>query len=106
MDLLSINLFQFESNPTPDVIVIGLQEIVALNPKNVMVTNHSHETQISIWTQVFIQNLKNIDNYVSIKKQGMVGIATFIFVKNSLKHRISKIQHDLIKTGIGSLKLG
>jgi len=24
MDLLSINLFQFESNPPPDIIVVGL----------------------------------------------------------------------------------
>ena len=40
------SLLNFEKNPAPDIVVIGVQELVKLNAKNVVITNNEQITKI------------------------------------------------------------
>ena len=44
--------------------------------------------------------------YFFLKSVVMVGTFLMIFAEKSIKHRISRVNTDIVKCGIGKLKLG
>ena len=89
----------FEDSSTPEIIVFGFQEIVALNAKNIMGSN-SYEAQVQKWTDIITSNLKKYGNYIFVKERNLVGIQLFLFVKESIRDRVQKLDTDLVKTGM------
>ena len=91
------NLFDFEGAAAPDIIVVGFQEFVELNAKNMMSADQS---KCQIWIDVIAQNLKSIDKYAFVRYQNLVGILIIIFAKENICQRISKLDSDVVKTGL------
>jgi len=92
------DLFNFEGNEAPDVIAIGLQEIVELNASNIVVG--ADNTAELIWKEVLIENLKKFGNYIPAQKETLVGLLLLVFVKEDIKDRISNVEAEIVKTGL------
>ena len=96
------DFFDFD-NETPDLIVIGLQEIVDLNAKNVVAS--SNEKILKIWENVISSNLRWKGDYIFITSKSLVGVFIMLYAKSYLKNRISKVETDTVKCGVMN-KLG
>ena len=55
-------LYPIKNSASPDIYVIGLQEIVELNIENIIFS--LNEKQIKKWTDIILQNLSNIDKFI------------------------------------------
>ena len=49
-------LLPFKNTFIPDIYVVGLQEIVQLNPKQILMGNNS--SHIKLWNDIILNNLK------------------------------------------------
>jgi phosphatidylinositol-bisphosphatase len=93
------NLFNIEGNNTPDVVVVGLQEYVVSSATS-MFYGTSKEG-IAVWRECILNNLKYHDKYVAVKEQCLQGILLLIFAKENMRERITKVETDSVKTGLG-----
>jgi hypothetical protein len=91
-------LLDIEGNSSPDLLVLGFQELVDLNAKNVLVS--SNVDTVTAWQTILVSNLKKLDRYNLIRVKDLVGIVLFVFAKDSIKDRISRIEYDTVKTGL------
>jgi len=93
------NLFNSEGNPSPDIVVIGLQEYIANTVSN-MVYGPGKEG-ILLWQETILNNLKYVDKYCFVKEAHLQGILVLIFAKEKLRDRITRVEADTVKTGLG-----
>jgi hypothetical protein len=91
-------LFPLKDMKSPDIYVIGLQEIVSLNAKNIVLS--SNAAQVDAWRNLIQKNLNEIDNYIILKSADLVGIFQIIFVKESLKENFRNIESLIVRTGM------
>lgn len=82
----------------PDIYIIGLQEIVSLNAKNIVLSSNS--CQVENWRSLIHKNLNSIENYILLKTSDLVGIFLIIFVKESLKENFRNIEALIVRTGL------
>ena len=59
-------LFQFEIKQNPDIIIFGIQEMVALNTRNVVITNDFSKI-LKNWENLIKKTLLEFDTYIMIK---------------------------------------
>ncbi len=83
---------------TPDIYIIGLQEIVSLNAKNIVLL--SNNSKVDFWRNLITKNLNEIDKYVMLKTSDLVGIYTMVFIKESLKENVRNIDNIINRTGL------
>jgi hypothetical protein len=83
---------------TPDVYIIGLQEIVSLNAKNIVLSSNS--SKVDFWKNLIVKNLGEIDKYVLLKTIDLVGIFLVVFIKESLKENVRNIDSLITKSGL------
>mmetsp|Transcript_8698 Transcript_8698/g.14747 ORF Transcript_8698/g.14747 Transcript_8698/m.14747 type:complete len:376 (-) Transcript_8698:904-2031(-) len=104
---LSQWLFPFKQGYLPDLIVVGLQEIVPLTAKNIVQNKNS--AQVEFWER----QIKNCldentefhhesDKYVKIRQENMVGIFICIYSKRCLRPHIRDIATSRLKFGMGN----
>jgi len=93
------NLFNSEGNPPPDLVVIGLQEYIVTSVTN-MVYGPGKEG-IQLWQETILNNLKYFDKYCFVKEQHLQGTLLLIFAKEKMRDRISRVEADSVKTGLG-----
>ena len=91
-------LYPMKNMENPDIYIIGLQEIVNLNAKNIVLSSNS--SVVEAWRNLISQNINKIDKYIMIKSLDVVGIFLIIFVKESLKEKIRNIESLIIRTGL------
>ena len=90
------SFFNTEKN-LPLFYIIGLEEAVELNPKNVIIGGEN--IKIKRWEEKLTLTLKSKSNYYLLAKEVMVGIVLFVFVKISELNNISKIKLSKLKSG-------
>ncbi len=91
-------LYPNKHGKTADIYVIGLQEIVSLNAKNIVLL--SNNAKVDFWRNLITKNLNQIDKYVVLKTSDLVGIYTIVFVKESLKENVRNIENIINRTGL------
>ena len=97
LDMIGLELFNFENNPAPDIMAVGLQEAVNLNLKTIV----SNNDKVSLsWENVILANANKIDKYVIICQKDLNGCFIIVLVKDALKDRITKIDFDIIPLGL------
>lgn len=90
----------------PEIIAIGFQEIVELNPQQIM---NSDPTRKQVWEQAIKRTLDNHynrggdENYVLLRSGQLVGAALCIFVKASVLHNIKNVEGSVKKTGMSGM---
>lgn len=92
------SLFDLQSNEAPDLIVIGLQEIVDLNTKNIVI--QGNEKTIQNWDTMIHKHLAIIDSYIKVQSMDLVGLYLSVYVKRKIIKRISQLESDVVKTGL------
>jgi hypothetical protein len=91
-------LYPHKQDKTPDIYIIGLQEIVSLNAQNIVLLSNS--TKVEFWRNLITKNLNGIDKYVMLRTSDLVGIYTLVFIKESLKENIRNIENVIVRTGL------
>ena len=98
------NLFNsnilYKNNSSPEIIAIGLQEIVKLNIENILI--NSNIKNVNDWRGIIYNYIKKIysnDEYICINNQNLIGILFLVYVKKSIYHNINIIESNVIKTG-------
>ncbi|KAK4129569.1 hypothetical protein N657DRAFT_562882 [Parathielavia appendiculata] len=90
----------------PEIIAVGFQEIVELNPQQIM---NSDPTRKQLWEQAIKRTLDRYysregdEKYVLLRSGQLVGAALCIFVKASVLHNIKNVEGSVKKTGMSGM---
>lgn len=90
----------------PEIVAVGFQEIVELNPQQIM---NSDPTRKQLWEKVIKRTLdqhysrQGDDRYVLLRSGQLVGAALCIFVKSSVLHKIKNVEGSVKKTGLSGM---
>ena len=99
--LFTENIFYYKNEP-PDIIVIGIQEIIKLSITSILSIVSNQENVIN-WTNNIMNTInlvfKNTD-YFQLKCLDLVGIYLIVIVKKSLRKNISLLDYNITKTGV------
>lgn len=84
----------------PDLYVLGLQEIVAFNAKNVMLSNQESQNCSRQWLDIFQCILPRQHKYKIVTSKSMVGIFLCVFVKECKMKGISCVRSTSVGVGL------
>jgi len=90
----------------PEIVAVGFQEIVELNPQQIM---NSDPTRKQLWEKAIKKTLESHynrpgdDKYVLLRSGQLVGAALCIFVKASVLHNIKNVEGSVKKTGLSGM---
>lgn len=90
----------------PEIVAIGFQEIVELNPQQIM---NSDPTRKQLWERAIKgtldrhYNRPDDEKYVLLRSGQLVGAALCIFVKASALHNIKNVEGSVKKTGLSGM---
>ena len=99
-DLFTDNIFH-RNKKIPDIIVVGLQEIVELDIYNILSIT-SNEDTVNSWTQNLLSTINSIYPYTfkQISILNLVGIYCIILAQSHLKEDIAILDTKVVKTGL------
>lgn len=93
------NTYDNESNEnSPDVFIIGFQEIVDLNANNMFITSNVDITKS--WKKIIKKTLESIDKYSLLKTLDLVGLYVIVLIKTNLRENIKYLDSSIIRTGM------
>lgn len=90
----------------PEIVAIGFQEIVELNPQQIL---DSDPKRKQLWERAIQRTLDRqysragYDKYVLLRGGQLVGAALSIFVKASILHKIKNVEGAVKKTGLSGM---
>lgn len=88
-----------ESGIRPDIYIVGLQEMVPLNTKEVVVGKDKQRSLM--WQEVILNNLG--PDYIHILHKTMVGCEIQMFARREHKNRIKNLKKFKVKTGLSGM---
>jgi hypothetical protein len=88
---------QKNENKFPLFYCVGLEEVVNLNPKNILLGGE--KDKYDLWEEKITSELKSKCNYILLTKCNLVGILFFLFVKETEINKIKNIKSGKFKTG-------
>jgi hypothetical protein len=100
-ELFTQNIFYHKNKP-PDIIVIGIQEIIKLSITSVL-SLVSNQENVKAWTDNILFTIKKVfpqTRYYQLKCMDLVGIYILVLIKLELKPNIYLIDANTTKTGI------
>ena len=86
-----------KKNNYPLFYCIGLEEVVNLNAKNIIIGGEKEK--YALWEKKITYELNTKNNYVLLLKTKLVGILFFLFVQASEVNKITNIKNTRTKTG-------
>ena len=99
--LFTENIFYYKNEP-PDIIVVGIQEIIKLSITSILSIVSNQENVIT-WTTNIINTISKVfkgNEYYQLKCMDLVGIYLLVLVKKSLRKNVSLIDSNTTKTGV------
>jgi len=90
----------------PEIIAVGFQEIVELNPQQIM---NSDPSRKQLWEKKIKRTLDRRysrageERYILLRSGQLVGAALCIFVKASVLHQIKNVEGSVKKTGLSGM---
>lgn len=96
-----LNMFISKNVSQHDLVVIGLQEIVALNARNVMIDGSKTEERFAYWQSAIHQCLASTGESFTLKAcSALVGIALYVFAKDSIAASMYDIRTSVAGVGV------
>ncbi|KAF7134075.1 hypothetical protein CNMCM5793_005704 [Aspergillus hiratsukae] len=95
-----------QGSDNPSIFAVGFQEIVALNPQQIMSTD---PTPRKVWEAALRNCLNNradkmgTSKYVLLRSGQLVGAALMIFVKEDILRDIKNVEGSVKKTGLSGI---
>jgi len=99
--LFTENIFYYKNEP-PDIIVVGIQEIIKLSITSILSIVSNQENVIT-WTNNIVNTISKVFKgieYYQLKCMDLVGIYLLVLVKKTLRKNISLIDSNTTKTGV------
>ena len=99
--LFTENIFCYKNEP-PDIIVVGIQEIIKLSITSILSIVSNQENVIT-WTTNIINTISKVFKgieYYQLKCMDLVGIYLLVLVKKSLRKNVSLTDSNTTKTGV------
>lgn len=89
-------------NESPDLYVIGLEEIVELSPGHMLATDPYIKT---FWEKKLLSEINSYNDkkYHAVFNSQLGGLALLVFTDEENKSRIKHIEGDMKKTGFGGI---
>ncbi|CAI4229456.1 unnamed protein product [Auanema sp. JU1783] len=87
-----------ELDELPDVVAIGVEELVDLNATNMMKTSLTNQR---VWTESIRKTLLEKASYIMVACEQLVGVCLFLFVRNHLAPFMKDFSVSSVKTGMG-----
>ena len=98
----------------PDVLVVGLQEVIPLTPQNIIGANLFTESEevVDRWMWLIAQGLSRIDGlyddgkvnaFEVLCKEQMVGLWVCVFVSSTLRPQVKNVQKATCPRGVGGM---
>lgn len=94
-------LFPYD-NFSPDIFVVGFQEVVELNASNILKNDGSVGQYWAAEVEKTIQ-VNSKDNYVLLRSEFMSSILLLLFVKSDKVSKITEVEGKSKKTGLGGM---
>ncbi|VDL81907.1 unnamed protein product [Nippostrongylus brasiliensis] len=82
----------------PEIIAIGVEELVDLNASNVMKASTTNQR---LWTEGIRRVLHEHGTYILLVVEQLVGVCLFVFVRSQLAPNIKDFAVASVKTGMG-----
>ncbi|CAG9533964.1 unnamed protein product [Cercopithifilaria johnstoni] len=87
-----------ENSITPDIYVVGLEEIIDLNASNIVSASTTNQRA---WALGLREALSKRNKYILLGCEQLVGVCIFVFIKPSLATSIRDMSINSVKTGMG-----
>lgn len=93
--------FLFPTKEEPDILAIGLQEVVPLTPQQILLTDPD---KLRIWetiiTDVVGKRSEKSSRYIPLRSEQLVGTAMIILIKEALLPHVRRVEAATKKTGL------
>ena len=99
--LFTENIFYYKNEP-PDIIVIGIQEIIKLSITSIL-SIVSNQENVFVWTNNIMNTINKVfknTEYYQLQCLDLVGIYLLVLIKKSLRKNITLIDSNITKTGV------
>ena len=92
----------FKNLNSPDIYVLGFQELVELSAKQVLSTSARERL---LWEKLILRNLNRggTVRYVLLKSEQLVGACLCVYVKPELIPHIANVDTSIQKTGLSGM---
>lgn len=112
---VSMEALSLEPDILPQIVIVGLQEIIELNTSNVIggtVTGQNSIDQLNIWQNNLEKALNHhlsdygVDEdmeYLLLARQSMVGLGILVFTLKSMRPLIRHVQVSSLARGVGGM---
>ena len=99
-DLFTNNAF-YKNSKSPDIIIIGMQEIVELDLINILSINTNKES-VNNWTENLTNTLEEIypHTYIQSSILHLIGLFCICFTKIDIGEKVKIVDSSIIKTGL------
>eukprot|EP00808_Paulinella_micropora_P022815 g77564.t1 len=98
---INTTLYTQPATPLADVIAIALQEVVELNIRNILFTDHD---LAEVWAWKLHAALQG--RYRLMARCHLVGVCTLLFVREQLVPHVHEVRTATLGLGLGALRLG
>ncbi|PWN31587.1 DNase I-like protein [Meira miltonrushii] len=93
--------FLFPTKDEPDIIAIGLQEVVPLTPQQILLTDPD---KLRIWETIIgdavAKRSEKSSRYIPLRSEQLVGTAMIILIKETLLPHVRQVEAATKKTGL------
>ncbi|MCO5613559.1 hypothetical protein L7F22_067836 [Adiantum nelumboides] len=93
--------FLFPTKEEPDIIAIGLQEVVPLTPQQILLTDPE---KLRIWetiiTDAVSKRSEKSSRYIPLRSEQLVGTAMIILIKETILPHVRRVEAATKKTGL------
>lgn len=90
----------------PDMVVLGFQEFVSLNVKNVLVDNDKKRIECQGRLEAVIKQMYPGETYLEVCVEQMVGVLLLVYVRSHLAEHVRGIFAKAVACGFGSDAIG
>ena len=92
----------FESNNYPTFYCIGLEEIVDLNIKNIIINKEENKNSADLWEKEISNKLQEKFNYFLLYRQQLVGVLLLVYVQSKELRNITDLHQKIYQIGLGN----
>ena len=93
-------LFPIGDKFKPDMVVLGLQEVIELSAGSILNADYS---KMQLWENLVANCLKQFDDYVMLRTEQMSSLMVVFFVKKGLAEKVKQVEGSSKKTGFGGI---
>lgn len=93
-------LFPIGDKFKPDMVVLGLQEVIELTAGSILNADYS---KMKLWENLVANCLKQFDDYVMLRTEQMSSLMVVYFVKKELAEKVKQVEGSSKKTGFGGI---